>query len=116
MNNLANKLVENYEKMPNVNNLSIENAIDCDKICGRLYMRSREFGDKIRLVGRGCTKTFKNLLNERGLLQSERDSLKVLSDDNGVLWLSGFGIDERVRVDSDSKTVLLVKTKENNFV
>ena len=108
--------VENYKKMTNVNNLSIENAIDYDKICGRLYMRSRQSGDKIRLVGRGCTKTFKNLLNERGLLQSERDNLKVLSDDNGVLWLSGFGVDERVRVDSDSKTVLLVRIKENNFV
>ncbi|MBE6798432.1 MAG: tRNA lysidine(34) synthetase TilS [Ruminococcaceae bacterium] len=108
--------VENFKKMPNVNNLSIENAIDYDKICGRLYLRSRLPGDKIRLVGRGCTKTFKNLLNERGLGRAERDSLVVLSDDNGVLWLSGFGVDERAAVDRDTENVLLIEIEENNFV
>lgn len=101
--------MENFEKVRNVNNLSIENVIDCDKICGRLRLRNRLPGDKIRLAGRGCTKTFKNLFNERGLEQEVRDGLPVLSDDEGVLWLAGFGVDERVAVDMSTKNVIVIQ-------
>ncbi len=106
---LSEVSIENPKESENFNNLFIENVIDCDKISGVLWFRSRNPGDTIKLRGRGCTKTFKNLFNEKKLKQSERDSLPVLCDNNGVLWLAGFGVDERAAVDDKTKTVILIE-------
>lgn len=108
--NLQN--ADNFSKMENINNLSIENYLDYDKICGRLCLRTRLPGDKIRLPNRGCTKTFKNLFNERGLTKTSRDSALVLSDEYGVVWLSGFGVDERVEISEGTKNILSIKIKD----
>lgn len=103
---------ENFSKRENVNNLAIENCLDYDKICGRLCLRTRLPGDKIRLSKRGCTKTFKNLFNERGLEENIRDSLLVLSDECGVVWLSDFGADERVAISDGTKNILSIEIKD----
>ena len=38
----------------------------------------------------------KKLLAEAGIPPEQRDSLALLSDDQGLLWAEGFGCDERV--------------------
>ena len=98
--------LKSFEEKAKFNSLLLNCAVDYDKICNKLILRSRKPGDKINLKGRNCTKTFKNLFNEAGLGLATRDSLVVAADSVGVLWLQNFGIDQRVAVDDTTKTVL----------
>ena len=66
-----------------------------ESICGRIYVASRGDGDKVRLLGRGCTKSLKKLFQESGLPLDERTKTPVLYDDAGVIAVYGFGIAER---------------------
>lgn len=88
-----------------VNNLLLNNLIDCDKIVGEMKVRKRQSGDKIGLLGRGCTKTLKQLYNENGIELNNRSKLPVISDDIGVIWVAGIGVAERVAVDCNSNFV-----------
>lgn len=96
-------LLENFS---NVNKLFLKNAVDCDKINGRLTVRTRNASDEIRLLGRGCTKSLKKLMNELKIPQELRDVIPVAADDDGVVWLYGIGVAERVAVDQNTKKAI----------
>lgn len=66
-----------------------------DAIRGKLTLTSRRPGDKIRLVGRGCTKKISDLLQEQRVPLSKREQVPVLRDDAGPLAVCGFGLAER---------------------
>ena len=52
-------------------------------------------GDKIRLRGRDCTKSLKELFSEAKLSSIERAETPVLRDEKGVIAVCGFGVAER---------------------
>lgn len=64
-------------------------------ICGNMFCTRRRDGDRIRLAGRGCTKSLKALFNEKKMTQTEKDLTPVLRDEKGVVAVYGFGIAER---------------------
>ncbi len=97
----------------NVNNLLLKEAIDCDKIIGDIVVRTRLPGDKITLNTRNVTKTLKKLFNEEGIPEIRRDTLPVIADDNGVVWVLGFGPDKRVAVNKNTTNVFLIEYTEN---
>ncbi|MGM9555267.1 MAG: tRNA lysidine(34) synthetase TilS [Oscillospiraceae bacterium] len=66
-----------------------------DGICGSISLTSRMPGDKIRLRGRGCTKSLKELFSEAKLSSIERAETPVLRDEKGVIAVCGFGVAER---------------------
>lgn len=103
---------ENFKNLVTVNSLLLKNAVDCDKICGRLKLRSRLPGDSISPVGRGVTKSFKKLFNENNIPLRVRDRLPVLADEKGVIWLSGFGADGRAAVSENTKKVLVIEEED----
>ena len=93
------------KKGKKINNLLLKNLIDCDKIVGKLAVRSRSEGDKIRLLGRGCTKSLKQLYNENAIPVEQRKKLPVIADDIGPVWVCGVGCAQRVSADENSKFV-----------
>lgn len=99
---LENDLIKNNKK---VNNLLLNNLLDCDRIIGKPVIRTRKEGDRIRLYSRGCTKTLKQLYNENGVPTDMRGSLPVIADDNGVVWVCGIGVAERVAVTENTRFV-----------
>lgn len=56
---------------------------------GQLHIRTRKSGDKIRLPG--GTKSLKKLFIDCKIPAEERNAIPVLADDEGVLWVCGFG-------------------------
>ena len=93
---------KNFE---NVNGLFLKNSLDCDKIVGELVQRTRISGDKVRLYKCGGTKTLKKLYNEYNIPISERISLPILCDDEGVVWIYGIGVSERCAVSRNTKII-----------
>ena len=78
-----------------INDLFKPFCFKCDEIYGRVFLTARRPGDKIRLRGRGCTKSVRALYIEAGLTQRERALTPILRDDAGVLAVYGFGVSER---------------------
>lgn len=66
-----------------------------ESICDKLYISSREAGDRIRLAGRGCTKSLKKLFAEARVPLVRRDRIPVLRDGAGVVAVAGFGMAQR---------------------
>ena len=108
----------NITENTNVNNLFSNNIIDCDKIVGKLTVRTRMEGDSIRLNNRGCTKTLKKLYCENKIPKNLRDSLPVIADEKGVVWVYNIGVSARCAVTKNTKRIyeieVLNKTGENN--
>ncbi len=111
---LTENSVEVIKKDGKIHNLFVKNAIDCDKIKGRLQVRTRLPGDRIHLRHRGVGKSLKKLFIEEGVPQNRRNSLPVVADEAGVVWVCGFGVDSRVCPDETTRRVYLVDCKEEN--
>jgi tRNA(Ile)-lysidine synthase len=97
-----------------INELLLDNLIDCDTINGNLVLRSRKEGDKIKLPKRNVTKTLKKLFIEDNIPQEKRDLIPVLVDDNGVIWVAGYGVNKGNAFKKSTKNILSVSVSEKN--
>ena len=100
------------KKIKNVNNLFSINEIDCDKIVGNWVLRTRQEGDKIRLQNRGVTKTLKKIFTENKVERNLRSKIPVIADEQGIIWVYGVGVAERVAVNSSTKKILKVEVQK----
>ena len=105
----GNYLFDNNKK---IHNLLLKNTFDCDRIVGKLVVRTRIAGDEIKLKNKNCTKTLKKLYNEYKIPLCERESLPVISDEIGVVWICGIGVADRCAVDENSKRIFKVETQQ----
>ena len=69
-------------------------------------------GDSVRLAGRGCTKTLKKLMNELKIPNELRDSVPVLADDDGVIWVYGAGTASRCAVNEKTEKVMIITVSD----
>ncbi len=99
--------VEEFKNSYNVNGLSLKDTFDFDKIIGKAVLRSRKEGDRADI--HGGTKTLKKLFIEEKIPAERRNSVLVISDDEGVLWVEGLGANKRARLSEGTKTALAVK-------
>ena len=95
---------ENYSKNRNVN--CLQYLIDSDTIKGKIIFRNRHDGDSFRPFNRNCTKTLKKLFNERHIPPEERNKIIICADDAGIVFVEGFGIDERFAVTEKTQNIL----------
>ena len=95
--------------LQNFNKQAFNNLIDCDRIIGQLKIRSRNSGDRIRLKNRKITKTLKGLFNEKKIPVSKRSQIAISADDEGIVWLEGFGVCERCAVTPETKRAIKIE-------
>lgn len=101
--------------LQSINKQDFINIIDCDKIKGQLKIRSRILGESVKLKNRGVTKTLKQLFNEKKIPISMRQKVAILADDEGIIWLEGFGVCERCAVTTETqKAIKLRRTEDKN--
>ena len=103
---------ENFEKELKINKLLLKNAIDYDKIVGELNLRTRKADDRLRPLGRGLSKPVRRLQAEANIISELRDYAPLASDDLGVVWGYKIGIDERLKIDENTKNILVFKVLE----
>lgn len=101
-----------YDGSKKFNKLVFKNSLDYAKIVGMVTLRTRLPGDAYRPLGRPL-KPLKKLFNEVGLTPGERARRLVLADEVGIIWVEGFGADERLRVTSDTPRYVTVICKEH---
>lgn len=101
-----------FKSTKKINSLLLNNLLDCDKIVGKSVVRTRQSGDSIRLKGRGCTKTLNRLFSEEHIPAEKRDSIPVIADEKGIIWVYGFGAAQRCAVTEKTKQALIVEAEE----
>lgn len=97
--------------LQNLNKEVLDNLIDCDKISSNLVLRNRREGDSAKLRGRGVTKTLKKLFNESKIPVARRSEIAVLADENGILWIEGFGVCERCKPSEKTEKFMYIKKR-----
>lgn len=88
-----------------------DGIIDTDKVCGKIILRNRRQGDKIRLAGRNFTSSVKKLLQEK-IRTDARPYIHFLADDEGVIFVERIGPAERVRTDDSTRKSLHIRIKD----
>ncbi len=98
---------EILKKNANVQSKLTKFALDCDKIQGEAFLRTRKNCGSIKLVGSGHTRSVKKLFNEYRphLSAYERSRAVCIEDEAGLIWVERLGAADRVRADENSSSV-----------
>lgn len=113
-NGFSVEISEYINNSKNFNKLLLDNLADCDKIIGRVYLRTRRPGDTFTFSSRKVTKSLKKLFNELNIPLEQRDLLPVLCDELGVVWVYGVGVNSRCGIESDSSNIIFVRGEDND--
>lgn len=81
-------------------------SLDYDKIITNLFIRQRLPGDAFHPVG-GVGKTLKKYFNENAVPAEKRQEIPIVCDEAGIVLVTGFSCDNRVKLDENTKRVLL---------
>ena len=79
--------------------------IDADRLSGTVTARPPKTGDRFTPFGMRGTRLLSDYLTDRKVPRFERD-VPILCDENGVVFVVGHTVDERMRVTADSKHIL----------
>lgn len=92
---------ENLAICSNIQSKLTNNILDCDKIQGKTFLRTRKNGDKFLPAGKRHTRSLKKFLNEYrpSLSIGERNTVVCIEDSLGLIWVEKLGAAERVKAD-----------------
>ena len=105
---LCNKIVANTSEKFNISLLKY--AIDCDRINGYSFMRTRRPGDTF-IVGKKQL-SLGEAWAAAGIPALLRPALMVLADEQGVLWAEGIGSSSRAAVTENTKQYVIIECQE----
>ncbi|MDR2909277.1 MAG: tRNA lysidine(34) synthetase TilS [Oscillospiraceae bacterium] len=96
------------KNMPEILKKGFTCAIDCDRISKIVTFRGRLPADRLRLNGRGCSKTLKNIFQEAGISPAGRTRLAVVADELGIIAVEGIGVCERAAISPETGRALIL--------
>lgn len=105
--------IANANQKGNINSLFTITCLDYDKIQGKAVLRNRREGDRIKFLNKQHTQSVKKLFNKDVEL-SQRDKIAFICDDNGVIFIEGYGAAQRVAADEGTKNLLIITITEGN--
>lgn len=82
---------------------------DYDKIEGGLCVRNRLRGDKFIPLGMNGMKKVKDLFIDEKVPLDKRETIPIVADDKNIIWVVGFRINEKYKITSSTKNVLIIK-------
>ncbi len=89
--------------------------IDYNKVELPLKLRNRRRGDKFYPFKMKGSKKVKDFFIDNKISRSHRDLIPLLIDSkNKIIWIAGMRLDNRVKVDPDTKKVISIKIKAKN--
>lgn len=83
-------------------------AFDYDKIRGDLRLRNRRPGDRFRPLGMSGTKKLQDFFTDEKVPKLLRDSIPILTDEDDILWVVGYRMDDRFKITSTTKNRITV--------
>ena len=106
--NVSFEIIDYSGGYENVNKKLANICCDYDKIIGKVFLRNRKDSDKITLCNRRFTSSVKKLFNSSVPLEN-RHKVAILEDNEGIIFIEGFGCAERVKIDENTRHILICK-------
>ncbi len=89
---------------------SNEAALDADKVGDSLAVRSRKPGDRFHPIGLQGSKKIQDFMVDSQIPRRFRDRIPLLISASGkIAWIIGHRIDDRFKIDPDTKRILCLK-------
>lgn len=104
---LSCKILER-EKGFEISSQRYQKHFDYDKVKKQLLVRNRRPGDRFVPLGLGGSKKLKDYFIDEKIPQKERERIPLLCDGDQIMWVIGYRMSERYKVDSDTKRILIV--------
>jgi tRNA(Ile)-lysidine synthase len=86
--------------------------VDAGKIAPPMFVRGIRSGDRFHPLGLSGTKKIGDYLTDRKVPPDLRDEIPLVYDINGVVWLVGLEISDRVRIEKNTRKVLQIELVE----
>lgn len=83
--------------------------MDAAHVCWPLTVRSRQKGDRFQPLGMQGRKKLQDFFTDLKIPRTERSKIVLLCDARKICWVAGYRLDERVRVRSTTRQVLVVR-------
>ncbi len=80
--------------------------IDGDRVGTAFVVRTRQPGDRIQPLGMAHEKKVQDILVNKHITRSERDSIPLFFSEGASVWLGGICIDERVRLTPTTRQIV----------
>jgi tRNA(Ile)-lysidine synthase len=71
-----------------------------------LFIRPRKAGDRFRPLGLGGTKKVKDFFIDHKVPRNRRSQIPILCNEDQILWIVGYRLDDRVKVTSSTKLTM----------
>jgi len=88
--------------------------LDWDKLSGPLFLRGRKRGDKFQPLGMRGEKKLKNFFIDLKVPYQQRDKVPVLVNREKIVWVVGYRIDDRFKIDEYTNKILRIKARKIN--
>jgi tRNA(Ile)-lysidine synthase len=82
--------------------------VDWEQVVPPLEVRSWKSGDRFRPLGLEGSKKLQDFFVDAKVPREKRERVPIVTDQKGILWVSGFRIDERGRVGGATEQVLVL--------
>lgn len=82
---------------------------DHDKIKGDIIVRNRRAGDIFSPLNLGGSKKLKEFFIDEKIPREIRDSIPLLALNNEIVWIVGYRISDKFKVDGNTKKVLMIE-------
>lgn len=89
-------------------------SIDYDLIKGKLVARNRRAGDLMIPCGMSGSKKIKDIFIDLKIPKEERNSKLIIADDENILWLEGYRINDKYKVSAATKKILNISIGRQN--
>ena len=96
-----------FEDIPK--NRSKEAFLDADKLLFPLMLRRWKPGDRFTPFGMTGSQKLKSFLTNQKVPSSNRKDIRVLLSGGQIVWIVGYRIDDRYKIDSQTSRVVHVK-------
>lgn len=87
-------------------------CMDADRLAFPLRIRGVRPGDRFHPLGAPGRKKIQDFLVDAKLPREQRDSVALLESEGEIAWLLGLRIDERFKVDGDTRNLAILKVRE----
>ncbi len=86
--------------------------LDLEKISFPITVGYRKNGDRFVPMGMSGSKKLKDFFIDEKFSKFERDKVLIFRDREKILWVSGLRMDDRVKLEDDTQSVLLFKVEK----
>ncbi|MDO9577416.1 MAG: tRNA lysidine(34) synthetase TilS [Candidatus Cloacimonadales bacterium] len=86
--------------------------LDLDKTSFPITIRHRQPGDKFIPLGMQYSKKLKDFFIDEKVPKFERDKVLIFCDEEKILWIAGYRIDNRVITSESTNNILMIKIEK----